>query len=196
MLTISVSQLIARLRNADRVLLAVAVLTLLGLLYSGNRTLAWWDAHSQATSLRLEAQQLQTAISNARAGGATGTTTLAQYQAQLDAETAGLEHTTDDVIIGVMGDLARESRVMLASAGVVSAGSTTVGPVTYRIVKVSARVEGQLSRLYEYIDLVSRTVPSSAVVSARLGGFGLSPFVTLDIEMLVDPRGTAAGSAG
>ena len=194
MLTLSVSQLMIRLRTLDRVLLAVALLTLLALFYAGNRSLAWWDSYSQAGDLHAQAQQLQTAIANARAGGSSGATTLAEYEARLTARAAALRHPTDDAIIGVLGDLARESRVMLASANIASSGVRTVGAVTYRVVNVTARVEGQLTRLYEYIALVSTTIPSAGVGSALLGGFGASPWVTLEIELLVDPTATA-GSA-
>lgn len=194
MLTLSVSQMLLRLRTADRTLLAVAAVALIALLYAGNQGLAWWSNYSQAGDLRQQALQLQTAIANARVDGTSAGITLDQYETQLDEEAANLTYATDDEIVGLLGDLARDSRVQLTSVAIAGAGTRTVGPVTYRVVNISARIEGQLSRIYAYMDLVVETSPSTSIVSVALGGFELTPSASLELELLVDPQ-PAAGSA-
>lgn len=194
MLTLSFSQVFDRLRSTDKALLAVAIFTAIALLYSGNQALSWLGNYNQAGELRLQAEQLETALGNSRVGGESGTTTVDQYVAQLAAVSSSLAFETNEKIIGLLSDLARESRVLVASTTVSGAGDRTTGPVRYEVVTMSVRIEGQLSRIYEYIDLLSDTAPTVAVVSARVGGFGIKPWALLEIEFLVRPQPAPPGS--
>lgn len=193
MLTLSVSQIMERLRTADRVLLAVALLAGIALIYATTQGYSWWRSYAQAGDLRTQAYQLQTAIANARTGGSDVGTALRQHQAQLAGQAANLTFTTDDQILGLLGDVARQSHVTLVSASLTNKGMRASGPTTFRVISISARVESQLTSIYGYIDNLRQAMPTTSVVTSHLG-FGVAPFATLEIEMLVDPTPTPAGS--
>jgi hypothetical protein len=188
MLTLNLQQMIAALSKVQRNVLIAAAVVLLALVYSGSLGLQWWGDLGQADQLQAQIQQLQTALNSGAQDGAATSASLEERLQELGETLERFSFTTDDDIIGLVDAISRDARVTVASAGTKDAGTRVIGSQVYRVRTANFRVEGQVTRLLDFIGLLSDAVPSTGVPSSRMGGFGLAPWLILDVEFLLDPQ--------
>ena len=74
MMTLNFNQVLAQLRAMNRLSLAVIVLSAFALFYAGNLGLQWWDNYGRAVELRVQTEQLQTALANINSPNMTANT--------------------------------------------------------------------------------------------------------------------------
>jgi hypothetical protein len=197
MLTLNFKQLLVQLRGVERSLLIAAVLTLGALLYAGNLGVQWWGDLGQANELRAQIEQLKTALTTVGQNGDPDSGgTIQERQQELGEVLERFTFATDDDIIGLVDEISREARVKVAAAGTQEAGDRVIGTQAYRVRAASFRVEGQVSRMLDFIDLLSAAAPNVGVVSSRMGGFGQAPWMILDVEFLLDPQPITPAASG
>lgn len=191
MLTLNFGQLLAQLRGLERGILLAALVSIAALFYAGSLGLQWWGDIGRSTELRGQIEQLQAAVSTVLQRGESSSVTIAERQQQLDSALERFRFTTADDIIGLVDDVSRDARVIVASAGTQDAGSRVIGSHIYKVRSASIRVDGQVTRLLDFIDRLSVASPGMTVISSRMGGFGEKPWMTLDVEFLLDPQPTS-----
>jgi hypothetical protein len=195
MLTSNFGQVLAQLRGLERSILIAAAITLGALLYAGSLGLQWWGDLGQANELRAQIEQLQTALTTVGQSGDAGDT-IQERQRELGEALARFTFATDDDIIGLVDQISRDARVTVAAAGTQDAGTRVIGTQVYRVRAANFRVEGQVTRLLDFIDLLSAAAPNVGVMSSRMGGFGQAPWMILDVEFLLDPQPIAPTESG
>lgn len=191
MLTLNFSQLLLQLRRMERSILIAALISIGALIYAGSLGLQWWGELGQADELRAQIQQLQTALSTVRQDGSTTGVTIPERQQELASQLERFTFTTDDEIIGVVDDISRDARVTISSAETKDAGNRAIGSQIYRVRSATFRLEGQVTRLLDFIDRMSVASPGLGVTSSRMGGFSQTPWMILEVELLLDPKPTA-----
>jgi hypothetical protein len=196
MLTLNFSQLLVQLRGLERSIVIAAVLSVGALIYAGSLGLQWWDNIGQADELRGQIQQLETALGNFRQNGSTAGTTIQEQQETLASQLERFTFGTDDEIIGLADAISRDARVAVSSAESQNRGTRVIGSQVYRVRSATFRLEGQVTRLLDFIDLLSAASPGMGVTSSRMGGFSQSPWMILEVELLLDPQPTGATTGG
>ena len=187
MMTLNFNQMLAQLRGMDRLPLAALVLSAFALFYAGSLGLQWWNSVGLAGELKIQTQQLRVAVNNIDQNEQGSATTAAERQSLLTSETARFSFLADDDLIALVSDTSRDVHVRVGSAGTHDAGTRIEGPLEYRVVVLDARVEGQVARLFDFIDSLSESAPGLSVLSARMGGFGQAPWLVVELEFLLEP---------
>jgi hypothetical protein len=185
-MTLSLSQVIAKIRSMERIVLVMAALTIAALLYAGNLGVQWWSDSARAAELDLQAAQLRVAVDRITSEGSL-TATLAEQQAALERETARFSYASDDEVIGLVALVARDARVQVGSVGTQEGAPRIEGPMTYRVRVLDVRLNGHITRLLEFVDALSSSVPGTSFSDVRLGGLTESASMTVLIEFLLDP---------
>lgn len=190
MLTLNFSQALIQLRAVERSIILAVLISIGALIYAGSLGLQWWGEIGQADELRAQIQQLQTALSTVRQVGSTPDVTIQERQQELTSLLKRFTFTTDDEIIGVADDISRDARVTVASAETQDGGVRVIGTQAYRVRSATFRIEGQVTRLLDFIDRLSVASPGLGVTASRMGGFSGAPWMILEVELLLDPRPT------
>ena len=186
-MALSISQLLLRLRSADRWLLVALAAAAAVLLYTGMLGMQYVGGSGRAADLRLEAGQLIDVLDSV-AGTRTATgSPLADEEARLAERQARFSYESDDAVIHLLSEHARTWRVRLESAIARGSGVITEGSLIYRVQKLDLRLEGQPSRLLDYIDSLSTDIPGLEVDVVRMGGFGQAPWAALQLSLFLDP---------
>ena len=202
-MALSISQLLLRLRSADRSLLVALAAAAAVLFYTGMLGMQYVSGSSRAADLRVEAGQLIDVLDSV-AGAHTATGSLfANEEARFAERQARFSFASDDEVIHLLSEHVRTWRVRLESAIARGSGVITDGSLTYRVQKLDLRLEGQPSRLLAYIDALSTDIPGLEVDVVRMGGFGQAPWATLQLSLLLDPvsvepvsnRGSTGGAS-
>lgn len=190
MLTLNFSQALIQLRAVERSIILAVLISIGALIYAGSLGLQWWGEIGQADELRAQIQQLQTALSTVRQVGSTPDVTIQERQQELTSLLKRFTFTTDDEIIGLADDISRDARVTVASAETQDGGVRVIGTQAYRVRSATFRIEGQVTRLLDFIDRLSVASPGLGVTASRMGGFSGAPWMILEVELLLDPRPT------
>ena len=191
----SVSQILLRLRAADRATVLIALAAVAVAIYSGWLATQYVDATSEGERLATEVRDLTDAIRALGDSDPNSPTDLDRMRGEFESQTGRFTFDHDDDVIALLSEQAKEARLGLGSVSAREAGSTVIGPLAYRIRKLDIRLEGRPERIYAFVDALSTAAPSVSVDALRMGGFGQAPWAVMELSFYIEPKETAGASA-
>ena len=192
-MTPSVSQLIAGLRTANRLILAVLVVGAVMLAYDAWLGLRYWDSLGRGTAALAEAQALRSSARSPSGIMAALEQQLAPNEALLESRSERFSYEHTDELIELVATTARDSGVVLASINVGGGGRRAAGPLSYGVLALSIRVSGSTQHIYDFVDALSGAAPGMRVRSARLGNLSGAPWASFEIDIPFDPAPNDSG---
>ena len=187
-MSISIFELIGRLRTANRLLLVLLVAGAGMLAYDASLGLRYWDGLSRGTAAQTEARALLASARPPSGAMAELEAQLAPSEALLESRSAGFAYEHTDELIELVAATARETGVALASINVAEAGRRAAGPLSYGVLALTIRVSGSTQSIYGFVDALSEAAPGMRVRSARLGNLSGAPWASFEIDVPLDPE--------